>query len=63
VKPDPSEPPHGGSWAIALAALAVIILVVRLVAKIPEGSVWPLWVAGGLFGAFIVWLIVRRRGQ
>jgi len=46
---------------VALAALAVIILVVRLVAMIPDGAVWPLWAAGLGLVAFIVWVIIRRR--
>lgn len=57
----PSESPHGGSWAVALAALAVIILVVRFVTMIPDGAVWPLWAAGLGLVAFIVWVIIRRR--
>ena len=46
---------------MALAALAVIILVVRLVAMIPDGAVWPLWGAGLGLVAFILWVIIRRR--
>jgi hypothetical protein len=60
-EPKQSESPQGGSWAVALAALAVIILVVRLVAMIPDGAVWPLWAAGLGLVAFIAWAIIRQR--
>jgi hypothetical protein len=63
VKPDQPEPPRGASWGVALAALAMIILVVRLVAMIPDGAVWPLWLAGLGLVLFIVWMIVRRRRE
>jgi len=59
-EPKPSESPQSGSWAVALAALALIILLVRLVAMIPDGAVWPLWAAGLGLVAFIVWVMIRR---
>ena len=57
------ESARGGSWGVALAALAVIVVVVWLVAKIPDGATWPLWAAGLGLAALLVWTIIRKGRQ